>query len=94
MTTQRNGDHGARCAGAPADPTIGAEEEDVEQGLAPPARPGREDREDEGRRHPHGHKVEHAVEMNTGAVVCVTTQDADKGEYGDAGRDDPFEPFI
>ena len=43
-------------------------------------RSGREDHEDEGSSHPLGHKAEHAVDLETGAVVGVTVQDADAGD--------------
>ena len=72
-------------------------QEDVEQGVAVAAGPGREGREEEGRSdapgpqgrarggHGHGshrlaHKAEHGVDMDTGAIVSVTVQDASEGD--------------
>ena len=56
------------------------EQEDVEQGLEIAAGPGREDREDEGRPDAPGPQGEHGVDMDTGAIVSVTVQDASDGD--------------
>jgi len=45
----------------------------------PSARSRREDHQDEGRTH-LAHKAEHAVDLETGAIVGVTVQDADEGD--------------
>jgi hypothetical protein len=47
------------------------------------ARFQRENHQDEGWSNPLARKAEHAVDLETGAVVAVTTQDTDEG-----GRDD------
>ena len=57
-----------------------AHEEGVERRLDPSARSRREDHEDEGQRTHLAHKAEHAVDLETGAVVAVTVQDADEGD--------------
>ena len=46
------------------------QEEGLERGLDPPARSGREDRQDEGRPHASGAHGEHAVDLETGAIVA------------------------
>jgi hypothetical protein len=47
--------------------------------LDEPARSGCEDHEDERRRTRLAHKAEHAVDLETGAMVAVTLQGADHG---------------
>ena len=55
------------------------EEEGVERGLDASARSRCEDHEDDGRTH-LAHTAEHAVDLETGAIVGVTVQDADAGD--------------
>ena len=56
------------------------EEEGVERGLDASARSRCEDHEDEDGRTHLAHTAEHAVDLETGAIVGVTVQDADAGD--------------
>ena len=47
-----------------------------------PADPDATDHEDEGRPDALGHKAEHAVDLDTGAIVALTVQDASVGDTG------------
>ena len=60
---------------------VAEEQEDVEQGVEIAAGPGREKiaKMKDGRTH-MAHKAEHGVDMDTGAIVSVTVQDASDGD--------------
>ena len=56
------------------------EEEDIQQGLAPSRDPdAKVAKMKDGRTH-LAHKAEHAVDLDTGAIVAVTLQGADQGD--------------
>ena len=55
-------------------------QEDIEQGLAVSRGPGREDHKMEDGRTHLAHKVEHGVDLETGAIVSVTVQHASAGD--------------
>jgi hypothetical protein len=59
-----------------------AELEGLEQGMEGPVGSRSEDHEDEGRATHLAHKAEHAVDVESGAIVAVTVQDASIGDTG------------